>query len=1121
MAKRLFYRILALVTAMTALQASAQMYIVGDAPFGNWSLTDPATMTDNGDGTYSYTAPIEGTVYFVFADGLVDDWDTFSSNYRYGPTTGGQGETVESDRWVTTQRSTQEAYIFEGDGSTYRITFDKNNLRFIITSNFYDFVSDGFYFTKTGDYTLKLVNSGKYASDYSGNVTIPGYVYHDGIYYTVTAIGTDAFYDCKQLTWVNIPTTVTRIENKAFYYCTALTRVVIPESVVEIGDWNFYASDELTTVTLPSTLTTMGHDCFGVCYKLSKVTCKATTPPSIDEDCFSAPYTTKPTLYVPEGSISAYASIYNWSHYFGSIMTMLDYDFIYMNLKFVVTSPTTAMCIGPAIPNPSGGWSIPDVANGYMVTEVGERAFFHCTDITSMSLGDNIEKVGPYAFYLCKGMTILNLGSVKMIDDAAFGDCTSLTQITIPNTVTYIGQYGFGGGGLHDVTIPASVTSLGGNPFINCQSLVDVIVDNGNQYYTSHDGALYTRDMSTLIGYPCGITATQLVIPEGVQTIGRHALSYNSHLERVILPQSLTQVEDASFIDMSALKNLTCQATTPPVVNFSFTFTGTLDNSGLKLYVPKGRKSAYQAAYGWQDFPLIVETSYDFMVDGIYYNITGSNPRTVEVTYRDTDYNSYSGQVNVPGTVTHGGVTYTVTAIGNSAFRKCADLTSLTLPNTITDIKPLAFYYCDSLTSLDIPNSVTTIHHEAFWICRGLTHVTIPNSVTSIGYDAFRNCSALSSVVIGKNVATIGQNCFLYDPLLTEITCLGETPPAVSNTTHFFSLYEGVTLRVPYGSHEAYRNTAPWSELSHIVSEQTIEPALLGDVNGDGLVNISDVTSLINLLLKGNNQPGDHPAADVNGDSQVNISDVTSLINKLLKGHTGTTTGGTARTDFLINSVPFTMVKVDGGTFMMGLDNDASATPVHQVTLSDYSIGETEVTQALWQTVMGSNPSHFTSDVNLPVENMNWNDCQTFVSKLSQLTGKNFGLPTEAQWEFAARGGNKSQGYTYPGSNEPGEVAWYQANSGNKTHPVGTKAPNELGLYDMAGNVFEWCQDYWGSYTSAAQTDPQGPTSGDGRVCRSSGYNRNNDTWLRCGGRTFDSPTTAANDTGLRLAIDD
>ena len=210
---------------------------------------------------------------------------------------------------------------------------------------------------------------------------------------------------------------------------------------------------------------------------------------------------------------------------------------------------------------------------------------------------------------------------------------------------------------------------------------------------------------------------------------------------------------------------------------------------------------------------------------------------------------------------------------------------------------------------------------------------------------------------------------------------------------------------------------------------------------------------------------------------------------------------------------------------MMGGENISLATPVHQVTLSDYSIGETEVTQALWQVVMNSNPSRFKSDVNLPVENMTWDDCQTFVVKLSQLTGRTFRLPTEAEWEFAARGGNKSQGYVYPGSNNLNEVAWYKSNSGDQTHVVGTKKANELGLYDMSGNVFEWIQDYYGSYTSAPQVNPQGPATGEYRVCRSAGYNRANSgsasDWLKCAGRTYDSPSSNADDTGLRLAMDD
>ena len=176
-----------------------------------------------------------------------------------------------------------------------------------------------------------------------------------------------------------------------------------------------------------------------------------------------------------------------------------------------------------------------------------------------------------------------------------------------------------------------------------------------------------------------------------------------------------------------------------------------------------------------------------------------------------------------------------------------------------------------------------------------------------------------------------------------------------------------------------------------------------------------------------------------------------------------------------------------GATSEQGSDADSYEVPVHSVTLSDYYIGETEVTQELWEAVMGSNPSYFSGDQK-PVECVSWDDCKEFITKLNNLTGKNFRLPTEAEWEYAARGGNKSKGYKYSGSNTISDVAWYWDNS-SKTHNVKTKSPNELGIYDMSGNVYEWCEDWYGSYSSGSQTNPTGPSSGSNRVCRGGSWN--------------------------------
>lgn len=196
---------------------------------------------------------------------------------------------------------------------------------------------------------------------------------------------------------------------------------------------------------------------------------------------------------------------------------------------------------------------------------------------------------------------------------------------------------------------------------------------------------------------------------------------------------------------------------------------------------------------------------------------------------------------------------------------------------------------------------------------------------------------------------------------------------------------------------------------------------------------------------------------------------------------------------YTVNGVSFKMIRVEAGTFEMGTKADDGGGPVHKVTLTrDYFIGETEVTQALWETIMGSNPSHFKGE-DLPVETIGWPEIQEFIQKLNVQLTDSFSLPTEAQWEFAARGGNQSKGYKFSGSDRHSEVAWTAANAGGKTHPVGTKASNELGIFDMSGNVCEYCQDWEGSYTSGPQTDPVGPSTGSYRVQRGGAYS---DGWF-------------------------
>ena len=218
------------------------------------------------------------------------------------------------------------------------------------------------------------------------------------------------------------------------------------------------------------------------------------------------------------------------------------------------------------------------------------------------------------------------------------------------------------------------------------------------------------------------------------------------------------------------------------------------------------------------------------------------------------------------------------------------------------------------------------------------------------------------------------------------------------------------------------------------------------------------------------------------------------------------------------------MIFVDGGTFIMGTENNdyrqnQDNTPAHLVEIEPFFICRYEVTQDEWELVTGSNPSEF-QGANLPVENISWEDCQVFINKLNDMTGMDFRLPSEAEWEYAAQGGKYSLHYNYAGSEYPKSVAWYADNSKAKTHQVGKKRPNELGIYDMSGNVSEWCRDYYefSFYQHSPSLNPTGPEKGQNKVVRGGAWMMN-ENYINIKYRAV-YPTNEKNSSiGLRLAM--
>lgn len=277
---------------------------------------------------------------------------------------------------------------------------------------------------------------------------------------------------------------------------------------------------------------------------------------------------------------------------------------------------------------------------------------------------------------------------------------------------------------------------------------------------------------------------------------------------------------------------------------------------------------------------------------------------------------------------------------------------------------------------------------------------------------------------------------------------------------------------------------------------------------------ITQVTEVVDAVLRNDQDP----KFDINKDGKVDINDVTAAVDNVLEKEQESD-----ECDITVNGVTFTMIPVEGGTFRMGAIITAPGAytfekPDHDVTLSDYKIGQTQVTQELWEAVMGNNPSRF-KGAQLPVEQVSWDDCQAFIAKLNELTGMNFRLPTEAEWEYAARGGNLSQGTMFAGGTNCPDVAWCSTNADNTTHPVAQKQANELGLYDMSGNVNEWCNDFYARYTTAAQTDPQGPVAGTGMVYRGGAFNEGA-RLCRITYRSSQLSGYRSSRIGLRLAMD-
>ena len=773
-----------------------------------------------------------------------------------------------------------------------------------------------------GCYSLESINTEKaksigsyafYGCSKLTNICIP-----EG----TTSISQGAFENCFLLSAINIPEGVTSIGINAFTNCRSIQEITIPGTVNKMETWDncwaFSGCSGLKTIILKKGVSVLGNNTFSSCSNVGTVIVENMDPISTHTSFTS--FDTKATLYVPNGAKDAYLSSSDWSRFK-----------IIVELKPVIFADATVKerCVSH--------WdtSVDSEIDYLEVTAIKDlKGVFKNAEITSfneLKYFTGVTNIQSDDFYNCGNLTSITIpNNVVSISDNAFKGCNKLTSVTVENfTPCELYQNSFPNRANATLYVPIGCkTAYEAADYWNeFKSIVEVdaastyiafadpsvkeICITSTNWDSNGDGELSVAEAAAVsdLGEAFRYTSITsfnelryftslkvigddafteckietLTLPQCIEEIGDHAFSSCSSLSSISFPDGLTTIGNSAFYRCTKLANFIIPNHVTSIGSSAFYYCSALSSIIIPSSVTSIGAGAFSSCAGLESFVVedgnevydsrdncnaLIETSTNML-------LTGTKNTIIPASVTSIGANAFSSQKELSDIT----IPNSVTSIGNSAFYGCSSLTSINIPYGVNSIGENTFYNCSSLTSVSIPNSITSIGRSAFMYCSNLKTIIIPEGVTSINYYAFEGCKTLESVSLPSSISSIESGAFAYCEKLSSVTIYKETPVYIRDYSTFqYRSY--ATLHVPYGCKSAYEKATYWKDFKEIIELPAI---LLGDANGDGVIDTQDAIKVVQYYLGKNPTDFNIQAADVNNDGVVDTQDAIQIIKIYLK----------------------------------------------------------------------------------------------------------------------------------------------------------------------------------------------------------------------------------------------